>query len=142
MNAPLWKLEKVTLSGRGRPRLLDVSLEINPGVTAILGHSGAGKTSLLNLLVGFELADSGTITCGLMQPNTNPKCARESDPAPARETPLPASRVAVEQSSRHLPLYWAPAGDGLWPHLTVGQQVRAVLPEMADSEAKIADFLA
>jgi ABC-type multidrug transport system ATPase subunit/sugar lactone lactonase YvrE len=114
MNTSLWKLEKVTLSGRSRPRLLDVSLEIPPGVTAILGHSGAGKTSLLNLLVGFERPDRGTIT------------------------------GEFKQNGDQLPLFWAPPGDGLWPHLTVGQHVRAALPLSVcggDSEAKIAELL-
>jgi iron(III) transport system ATP-binding protein len=53
----LWKLESVSLDKRVR----DVSLSITTGVTAVLGHSGAGKTSLLNLLVGFEKPTAGTI---------------------------------------------------------------------------------
>ena len=61
MNETLWRLERVSLgSGRNR-RLDDVSIEIRPGVTAVLGESGAGKTSLLNVLVGFERPDSGRI---------------------------------------------------------------------------------
>ena len=99
MNAPLWKLERVTLGGRCRPRLADVSLEIGTGVTAILGHSGAGKTSLLNLLVGFEAPHRGTIVSH------------------------------CDRSGSRLPLFWGPPDDGLWPHLTVEQHVRAVLPE-------------
>ena len=54
MSRPLWKLDQVTLAGTNRPRLEGVSLEIEPGITAVVGYSGAGKTSLLNLLVGFE----------------------------------------------------------------------------------------
>lgn len=59
--APLWSLDAVTLAGRVRPRLQDVSLQIPRGVTAILGASGAGKTSLLNLLVGFEQPTTGRL---------------------------------------------------------------------------------
>ena len=84
MNTTLWTLDRVTL---GR-RLRDVTLTIERGVTAVLGHSGAGKTSLLNLLVGFESADSGEVS------------ARFDRGAHAR------------------PLFWAPQDDGLWPHLT------------------------
>jgi ABC-type multidrug transport system ATPase subunit/sugar lactone lactonase YvrE len=99
MNDPVWKLERVTLDGRPRPRLADLSLEIGPGITAVLGHSGAGKTSLLNLLVGFERPDQGSIA------------------------------AHVERGTGRLPLFWCPPGDGLWPHLTAEQHLRAVFPE-------------
>jgi ABC-type multidrug transport system ATPase subunit len=55
-DAPLWTLNNVCL---GPARLRDVSLAIPRGVTAVLGWSGAGKTSLLNVLVGFEKAERG-----------------------------------------------------------------------------------
>ncbi len=55
---PLWTLDRVSL---GPARLRDASLEIRRGVTAILGWSGAGKTSLLNVLVGFEKPARGII---------------------------------------------------------------------------------
>jgi ABC-type multidrug transport system ATPase subunit len=58
---PIFRLEHVSLNGPKRPRLTDVSLTIPAGVTAIVGQSGSGKTSLLNLLVGFERPDSGRV---------------------------------------------------------------------------------
>ena len=58
---PLFRLEHVSLNGPKRPRLSDVSLTIPSGVTAIVGQSGSGKTSLLNLLVGFERPDRGRV---------------------------------------------------------------------------------
>jgi ATP-binding cassette, subfamily B, bacterial len=49
----------------GRPALRDVSLQANPGdVVAILGETGAGKTSLAHLLVRFYDPWSGRITVG------------------------------------------------------------------------------
>lgn len=56
---PLWTLEAVALAPG---RLRGVTLEIRAGVTAVLGGSGAGKTSLLNVLVGFEPAAGGRVT--------------------------------------------------------------------------------
>ena len=57
----LWSLDAVSLPGRRMPRLDRVTVEIARGVTAVLGQSGAGKTSLLNVLVGFERPQSGRV---------------------------------------------------------------------------------
>lgn len=100
---PVWSLNGVTLSGRDHPRLDSVSLEISSGVTAVMGASGAGKSSLLSLLAEFEQPDDGIIQ--FEKPNT----------------PLPAA----------LALFWSPQDHGLWPHLTVEQHVHYVLPARA-----------
>lgn len=92
MNQALWELRRVSLG----TRLRDVTLTIEPGVTAVLGQSGAGKTSLLNLLVGFEPVDSGQLS----------ECFTRGEHA--------------------LPLFWAPQDGGLWPHLTARQHLEAV----------------
>lgn len=42
--------------------LLDVNLDFRPSFTAIFGHSGAGKTTMLNLISGLNRVDHGTIT--------------------------------------------------------------------------------
>lgn len=59
--APWWRLRGVTLGARLGP----VDLDLGPGDTAILGHSGAGKTSLLELLVGFARPDAGVVEARL-----------------------------------------------------------------------------
>lgn len=97
MSTILWNLENVELG----QRLRDVTLKIEKGVTAILGHSGAGKTSLLNLLVGFEKADAGRIV------------------------------NSFDRGPHRIPLFWVPADEGLWPHLTVSEHIAAVIPKSA-----------
>jgi ABC-type multidrug transport system ATPase subunit len=98
----LWSLKNVTLNGRQRPRLKSISTEILAGVTAVIGDSGAGKSSLLNLLVGFERPDAGEVVC------------------------------RYTQAAGQLPVYWLPPGDGLWSHLTVRQHLEVTHPATAD----------
>jgi len=99
MGEMLWTLEGVHLPGEHVPRLDAVTLRIRPGTTAVMGCSGAGKTSLLNLLVGFEEPDGGVISRDL----------------PTR--------------GHSLPLYWVPQDGGLWPHLSVREHLEAARPE-------------
>ena len=60
------RLENVGYTVKNGEQLLsiltNINLEIKPGVTiAITGASGSGKTSLLNLMAGFELPTTGKI---------------------------------------------------------------------------------
>ena len=109
----IWKLDRVTLGRGASPRLADVTLAIRPGVTAVLGYSGAGKTSLLNLLVAFETPTRGSVSATL-----------DGHDAPGRT----------------LAVYWVPQDDGLWPHMTLRQHLLAVAPPDAEP-ARVADGL-
>lgn len=107
----IWSLDSVTLSGRRTPRLQAVTLAIESGITAVLGQSGAGKTSLLNLLVNFERPTAGTV--------------KFHGPSPTDE----------------IPYFWAPPQHGLWPHLTVREHLTTVSPESSDKAKSCADAL-
>ncbi|WP_446698748.1 ABC transporter ATP-binding protein [Arthrobacter sp. H16F315] len=56
--------ERVTFGYRpGSPVVQDLSFTVEPGQTvAIVGHTGAGKTTVVNLLMRFNELDSGRIT--------------------------------------------------------------------------------
>ncbi len=103
---PLFGLDGVTVRGSGRDRLQRVTLRIGSGVTAILGNSGAGKTSLLNVLADFEQPDTGSRTLS---------------------APLAGGLKSGGAGPARLPLFWVPQGGGLWPHLTVRQHVTGMI---------------
>lgn len=58
------QLENVTFSYvPGRPVLHEISLHARPGETiALVGRTGSGKTSIVNLIARFYLPDSGQVT--------------------------------------------------------------------------------
>ncbi|MGC0775017.1 MAG: ATP-binding cassette domain-containing protein [Candidatus Acidiferrum sp.] len=66
VNAPMLaarvKLER--LHGGSPPFLLDVSMEVPPGITILFGPSGAGKSTVLDCIAGLVRPDAGRIVAG------------------------------------------------------------------------------
>ncbi|HEY3672409.1 MAG TPA: ABC transporter ATP-binding protein [Acidimicrobiia bacterium] len=63
----------VTVAGREAPLLEDIDLQLSPGeMVGILGASGAGKTSLVNAMLGFVPVTSGRILVNGTVPVTAP----------------------------------------------------------------------
>ena len=57
------ELDHIKKSFNGTTVLEDISIKVEDGeIVSILGQSGCGKTTLLNLILGIEEADSGRIT--------------------------------------------------------------------------------
>ncbi|MFQ8431517.1 ABC transporter ATP-binding protein [Amaricoccus sp. W119] len=60
---PILELANVSKGHGGHPVLKDISLSIEPGqFVAVLGFSGTGKTTLVNLVAGLTAPDSGFVT--------------------------------------------------------------------------------
>ncbi|MCA9009573.1 MAG: ATP-binding cassette domain-containing protein [Planctomycetaceae bacterium] len=107
MNSPLFSLRNVTLPAR----LNSVTVSIPRGSTAVVGLSGAGKTSLLNVLAGFESGFSGAY-----------------------------QNHAESADKSRLPLFWVPQSGGLWPHLSVEQHLDVVTPAAAQNHNSSSEF--
>jgi len=88
--------------------LRGVDLRAEPGtLTAILGASGTGKTTLLRVIAGFESADEGVVSL--------------------------AGTVVEEAGRRHVPperrrIGYVPQEGALFPHLTVRANAAFALP--------------
>ena len=70
--SPRVELEHVTVTypGARSPALLDISLRIAPGAfAAITGSTGAGKSSLADVILGVLPADTGSVRVGGMPPD-------------------------------------------------------------------------
>lgn len=68
---PTLSLENVSFSYPGNPRktLTDVNLRINSGdLVAVVGPSGAGKTTLIDLILGVIDPDAGTVSISGISP--------------------------------------------------------------------------
>jgi iron(III) transport system ATP-binding protein len=120
---PALEVTRLAKSFGGEAVLHSVDLNLSPGtITAVVGASGCGKTTLLRLVAGFETPDSGTISISGRQVA-----------GPGRSTPAHRRDVGYV------------AQDGaLFPHLTVGQNIAYGLAGAARSatvRARVAELL-
>jgi glycerol transport system ATP-binding protein len=58
-------LENIAKTIGGERHLIDINLALEPGtINVVLGHTGAGKTSLLRMIAGLDRPTAGTIRQG------------------------------------------------------------------------------
>jgi molybdate transport system ATP-binding protein len=94
--------------------VLDVSIEVSPGITILFGPSGAGKSTLLDCIAGLVRPDDGQITVGA-------DVLFDS----ARGIHLPASKRRVAYVFQTLALF---------PHLNSEENVAYGLTELREKE--------
>lgn len=116
MIAPAISVRNITKRFASHQALDSVTLEIAPKESVvILGSSGCGKTTLLRLIAGLEIPDSGEIWLGDVQVA-----------GPGRSL-LPPFRRQIGFVFQDL---------ALWPHLTVAGNLQFVLDALRVPEAE------
>ncbi|MEP9349139.1 ABC transporter ATP-binding protein [Xanthobacter sp. KR7-225] len=69
---PTVRLHKVNKAFAGKPVVDDLSIDVAHGeIVALLGRTGAGKSTVLNLVLGTLTPDSGTVRVAGLDPNAN-----------------------------------------------------------------------
>jgi len=147
MPEPLWRLEGLRMRGRHRSRLQIEALDIPLGIGAVLGPSGAGKTSLLNLLAGFERAEGRLVGPACVEPGRLPLFWMPADGAlwPGLRVAdqlryaLPAARRGDADSIDALLRLVAleEHGDVAVEQLSAGMRSRVALARAIASEAQV-----
>lgn len=88
MDTPLVQAIQITkqFPGGTRPAIAELDLQIEPArVTGLVGSDGAGKTTLMRLLAGLMLPDSGTIrVCGFDTATELPQIRQAASYMPQR----------------------------------------------------------
>ena len=125
MNSPLLSLTNVTKRFGSHQAVNSVSLEVVAGdAVVILGPSGCGKTTLLRLIAGLEIPDSGEIWLAGAQA------------AGAGRNMIPTYERGIGFVFQDL---------ALWPHLTVQRNLDFVLESVkmprADRAARAQEVL-
>ena len=120
MNNIAVRCSDITKSFGRTPAIQQVSLELEEGkFLALLGPSGCGKTTLLRLIAGFEVPDSGTIEVGGRTVNS-----------PAVFVPPESRRVGIVFQDY-----------ALFPHLDVSGNIGFGLPRGMDRKKRLQEML-
>ncbi|MEK7872827.1 MAG: ABC transporter ATP-binding protein, partial [Chloroflexota bacterium] len=103
------------------PAVQDVDLEVAEGSTlALVGPSGCGKTTLLRLIGGFEVPDSGSV-----------EVSGRLVVGPGLFVPPEKRRVGIIFQDY-----------ALFPHMTVAENIAYGLPRDADRPERVRQMLA
>jgi ABC-2 type transport system ATP-binding protein len=88
-DAPAIVFDRVSRWYGDKVALADVSFTVGPGVTGLLGHNGAGKSTALRLCGGFATPSSGTVRVRGVDPRRTPDVYRRIGIVPDHSPPWP-----------------------------------------------------
>ncbi len=72
------QIQNAVKSFKGNPAIQDLSLEVKKGeILGLLGANGAGKSTTINMLLGFLTPESGTVSINQIDASKNPQEVRK-----------------------------------------------------------------
>ncbi|MFN8867791.1 MAG: ABC transporter ATP-binding protein [Pseudomonadota bacterium] len=131
------RIERLGKRFGDRPILDGLELALGPGeYVAVIGESGAGKSTFLNLVAGLDVPDAGRVSIdGELMCDVPAAAARNAAAAEDARTRLRRSRVGFVFQAFHV-----------LPHLTVAQNVELPLVLLAvppaERQARVQAMLA
>lgn len=75
--APIIEARAVTMRFGGVEALTNVTFDVQPGVTGLIGANGAGKTTFMSIALGIQSATSGTVRVLGHDPSQDPVVLRQ-----------------------------------------------------------------
>ncbi|MEM6964351.1 MAG: ABC transporter ATP-binding protein [Bacteroidota bacterium] len=72
------QIQNVAKSFKGKPAIQNLTLEVGKGeILGLLGANGAGKSTTINMLLGFLTPDAGTVQINQMETSKNTQAVRQ-----------------------------------------------------------------
>ena len=110
MNEPAVSVRRLTKSFSGRRVVDDLSFDVQRGeVFALLGHNGAGKSTIIDLILGLKLPNEGSARILGMDAAQNRKRVFERVGVQLQNTQYQPSITVEEACIEYASLYAAPA---------------------------------
>lgn len=121
MSIPIISARQVTKSFGSTSVLTNISVDFEPGITGLLGSNGAGKTTFLSLVLGFEPRSGGQLSVLGHDPQTAGPAVRANIGYSPEHHHLPADVQAADLVRHLAQLHGLPhqasterASDALW----------------------------
>lgn len=124
------ELSNISKSFEGKPVLENYSLCLSPGIYAVIGSSGIGKTTLLRIIAGLEkytgtVAGAGRISYCFQEPRLLPWCTAVENVALVSDKSTAAALLSRMGLEKELCAYPAELSGGMQRRVALARALAA-----------------